>query len=101
MVAADLEKLRLACLHPSLGDIRCIIYGHLIRLAIWRLRRGWDERRQTTEKLECIRKTVAKIAVPRQVEEFLTHPFSETRQQELMLEENIGAYGEPEELLTF
>jgi hypothetical protein len=42
LVAEDLDKLREGGLKPTRGDIRCIVFGHLIRMAIWHLRRGWE-----------------------------------------------------------
>ena len=27
----------------TIGDTRCIAYGHLVRLAIWNLRKNWDK----------------------------------------------------------
>ena len=42
LVKDDLAKLRAGRVNVSIGDIRCIAYGHLIRLAIWQLRETWD-----------------------------------------------------------
>jgi hypothetical protein len=41
LVSAEVVMLREARLKPSQGDIRCMIFGHLIRLAVWHLRDGW------------------------------------------------------------
>lgn len=43
LVKEDLIKLTAGNIKPSTGDIRCIAYGHLIRLAIWNLRKEWDK----------------------------------------------------------
>jgi adenine-specific DNA methylase len=43
LVEADLAKLRAGNVKPTAGDMRCIVYGHLVRLAIWNLRRSWDK----------------------------------------------------------
>lgn len=51
MVANELEQLRAAGMKPSVGDVRCIILGHVTRLAVWRLRGDWDASRPTEEKL--------------------------------------------------
>jgi hypothetical protein len=29
-------------MNPTIGDIRCIAFGHLTRMTVWRLRRTWD-----------------------------------------------------------
>jgi hypothetical protein len=43
LVKEDLVKLASGNVKPTAGDIRCIAYGHLIRLAIWNLRKIWDK----------------------------------------------------------
>ena len=42
LVKEDVNLLELAGVRPTKGDIRCIAYGHLTRLAIWALRHGWE-----------------------------------------------------------
>jgi putative DNA methylase len=42
LVHQDLATLQAGSVTPSLGDARCVTFGHLIRLAIWRLRTEWD-----------------------------------------------------------
>lgn len=51
LVRDDLAELRKGNVNPSLGDTRCIAYGHLVRLAIWNLRSNWDNTIGTFEKL--------------------------------------------------
>ena len=46
-----LGQLRLAGIKPTAGDIRCITFGHLTRMAIWMLRPTWDVSAATTDKL--------------------------------------------------
>ena len=41
IVNEDLDQLRAGNVKPTPGDIRCVTYGHLIRLAIWSLRLEW------------------------------------------------------------
>jgi adenine-specific DNA methylase len=43
LVDDDLANLREGNVNPTQGDIRCIIYGHLTRLAVWDLRNGWKK----------------------------------------------------------
>lgn len=52
LVARERAALTGAGMTPRKGDIRCITLGHLTRLAIWRLRDGWERDRDTTTKLE-------------------------------------------------
>jgi hypothetical protein len=54
VVKEDLENLKLGNVPLSQGDLRCIIYGHLIRLAIWFLRERWDTSVSTQDKLRKI-----------------------------------------------
>ncbi|MBN1137817.1 MAG: DUF1156 domain-containing protein [Anaerolineae bacterium] len=51
MLRADLENLRTAGLTPTLGDARCLLFGHMIRLAVWRLRSAWRVDTQIQTKL--------------------------------------------------
>ena len=50
----DLDKLKIGGLKPTRGDIRCIIYGHLARLAVWRLRVTWDKAQPASGKLAVV-----------------------------------------------
>ncbi len=52
IVRDDLGQLRLAGVKPTTGDIRCIAFGHLTRMAIWVLRPTWDIASPTADKLE-------------------------------------------------
>ncbi len=54
LVREDIAQLRAGGLKPRAGDLRCVAYGHLARLVIWRLRRTWDRSRTTSCKLERI-----------------------------------------------
>lgn len=52
IVRDDLRELKNAGVKPTIGDIRCIVFGHLTRMAIWRLRPDWDASASTPGKLE-------------------------------------------------
>jgi len=43
IVRGDIAQLRIAGVKVTPGDIRCIIFGHLTRMAVWNLRTRWDE----------------------------------------------------------
>jgi len=51
LVEEDLQNLRSGGLKPTVGDTRCIAHGHLIRLAIWSLRRGWNKKHKTATRI--------------------------------------------------
>jgi putative DNA methylase len=61
IVAEDLRKLREAGVKSRPGDTRCIIYGHLTRMAIWNLRRNWDVERPTKHRLEAFHQAVSSL----------------------------------------
>ena len=56
VVQEQLDQLQLAGVKPTRGDARCLIAGHLTRLAIWYHREGWQSSRLTTERIDTIRK---------------------------------------------
>ncbi|MEW6218520.1 MAG: DNA methylase [Thermodesulfobacteriota bacterium] len=68
LVAADLEKLRQGGLSPSPGDVRCTVYGHLARMAIWRLRLGWERQQSVSRKLARMAQEIQTIATLQEVE---------------------------------
>jgi len=47
---------------PTAGDIRCIAYGHITRMAIWNLRTLWSASQPTEKKLAIIRAAMDAIA---------------------------------------
>ena len=51
IVEMDLELLRAGNVKPTPGDIRCITFGHLIRLAIWSLRLEWKKTEPTITRI--------------------------------------------------
>jgi len=51
IVEEDLSHLRAGNVRPTPGDMRCITYGHLVRLAIWSLRFEWKKNEPTTSRI--------------------------------------------------
>lgn len=72
LVQVDLEKLITGGLKPSRGDTLCIIYGHLARLAIWRLRPVWDKEKSVLAKLAVVAAEMEKYATVASIEGNLT-----------------------------
>ena len=62
LMMKELAELTAAGMKPTAGDIRCIAFGHITRMAIWKLRPRWKTLRPTAEKLEAIRLTMDSIA---------------------------------------
>lgn len=52
LIRDDVKLLRSGNITPTRGDIRCIVFGHLIRLAIWRLKLSWNRAKSIEERLE-------------------------------------------------
>jgi putative DNA methylase len=61
MLQVDLEDLQQAGIAPAAGDARCLILGHLTRLAVWKLRPVWRDDVAVTDKLAVVRDTLQEI----------------------------------------
>jgi putative DNA methylase len=59
IVRDELAQLRSAGMKPTAGDIRCIVFGHLTRMAVWRLRKRWNKELSTPQKLALFAQTIA------------------------------------------
>jgi hypothetical protein len=75
LVHLDLERLREGNVKPTQGDIRCIIYGHLIRLAVWSLRTLWNRGKTASEKLDIMARHMSTWNGFGAIEKFLTSDF--------------------------
>ena len=67
ILAHDLAQLTEAGRKPTTGDTRCIIFGHLTRMAIWNLRREWDPTLPTKDKLERFADAVRALSNPEEL----------------------------------
>ena len=74
IVRDDLAQLRIAGVKPTVGDIRCITFGHLTRMAIWLLRPTWDNGTATAAKLERFANTLNALEFQQEVIDTLTAP---------------------------
>jgi len=64
IVAEDVASLKAAGRTPTRGDTRCVVFGHLTRLAVWNLRLDWDETLPTTQKISRFAESVASLGAP-------------------------------------
>ena len=55
IVGEDLVHLASTGRTPTYGDTRCIVLGHLTRMAVWELRDAWNRSSPTAEKLANVR----------------------------------------------
>jgi putative DNA methylase len=71
-VAAEVRKdcglLREGGVQPTPGDVRCILFGQLIRVAIGHLRVGWDRKTSIESRLDTVRAWIERIGGPQGVE---------------------------------
>ena len=51
IVAEDVAHLATAGRTATYGDTRCIIFGHLARMAVWNLRKNWNRDMDTSKKI--------------------------------------------------
>ncbi len=58
LVRENMQQLIEGEVKPTKGDIRCIIFGHLVRLAVWNLRHEWRRQESATAKLALATKWV-------------------------------------------
>lgn len=68
LVTADLDQLRQGGLKPTLGDTRCIIFGHLVRMAVWELRGDWNAALPVQEKLVAVGSHLTMLPQPSKIE---------------------------------
>lgn len=68
LVTEDLDKLQKGGLKPTRGDTRCIIFGHLIRMSIWNLRKDWNATLSAKKKLAVLARQVASLPHLEEVE---------------------------------
>jgi hypothetical protein len=72
LVRGDIDKFRSASGYTAtLSDIRCIIHGHLIRLAIWFLRKQWNKDLSTELRLNAVDQWISAFGGLERVEDFL------------------------------
>jgi hypothetical protein len=71
IVARDLTQIAEAGRTPSKGDTRCIIFGHMTRMAVWNLRGEWDATAPIQEKLSSFRQAISRLVDPDQLLEIL------------------------------
>lgn len=62
LMGRELAELRVAGMKPTVGDARCIAFGHITRMAIWGLRPAWNPSWPTAQKLATIRAAMDALA---------------------------------------
>ncbi|MDH4081163.1 MAG: hypothetical protein OEU68_15260 [Nitrospira sp.] len=72
IMAKELAELRLAGMNPTAGDIRCMAFGHITRMTIWRLRPSWSAAHPAGRKLAVFRKVMDSLVTLKDVTERLS-----------------------------
>jgi adenine-specific DNA methylase len=98
LVSMDLDKLRMGGLKPARGDLRCVIYGHLVRMTVWSLRGKWDAQRSAQEKLVAVGRYVASLPQPDGIEAAVSGTEIPARRFAVH-EEAVPYGGDPEEVV--
>ncbi len=94
LVKADIAKLEQGGVAPSQGDMRCVAYGHLIRLAVWSLRKEWDKGKGTEERIAAVEKWLERFGGWAKVSKNLNGAKPAGGKKEpLMVREKAAAYG--------
>jgi len=61
VLGTDITDLQQSGVSPTSGDIRCLLFGHLIRLAVWELHSIWDNETPTKAKLAQVKDKLQQI----------------------------------------
>ncbi len=94
LVGENLEQLRVGGVRPTRGDWRCVAYGHLIRMAIWKLRNDWDKDRPIEEKIPLVAEAVQSLGGVSGVERHIPEGLSRLKRRKgAMVCEEETAYG--------
>jgi putative DNA methylase len=102
IVNEDVELLKQGHMKPTRGDIRCIIFGHLIRLAIWTLRIGWNGEISTKARLRKVDDWISNFGGPQSVEMYLDHILSTApEKQAMVIQESEAVYERPIDEISF
>ena len=102
MLRADLENLQMAGLTSTVGDIRCLSFGHIIRLAVWQLRSTWRDDMPVMDKLAQVRTALQQIYPLDLLDQLAARMFSSLSDVDLLafmrVEEIQVAYDQDDEI---
>ncbi len=103
LIRMDLSKLSdVRNFTATLGDIRCIIFGHLTRLAVWNLRGGWDLSLSATQRMESVARWITAFGDLASVEQHLVDVLSTSPKfQKTSIREPQTSYGGTSAQISF
>ena len=87
---------------PTPGDTRCVTYGHLIRLAVWHLRKEWDKKAPAAGKMLAVVEWLRKFGGWSEVEKLLEDP-NQSRSETFLfaVREKTKSYGNQDADIPF
>lgn len=94
LVGEEIELLRQGGVQPTLGDIRCMVYGHMTRMGVWWLRQDWDRKLAPQERLNRFGRSLLAFGDPQRMIEQL----GGKEKQEFQLGEEKATYGADDEI---
>lgn len=102
LVSRDVRLLQEGGVPVTKGDARCVAYGHLVRLAMWRLRSGWNADSATSEKLGRVGREVERLGGWEAVAEHLGDDILRASRRGETIREPYMAYDEvPDDEVPF
>ena len=67
IVTEDLVQLSAAGRKATHGDTRCVVFGHLTRIAVWQLRTDWDRSLSTADRIAALREQMTRYGDPDEI----------------------------------
>ena len=104
MLRADLDSLQMAGLTPTAGDARCLLFGHLIRLAVWQLRPTWRDDAPVEDRLGQVRTALQQIYPLDLLHRLATQTLSSLSEVDLLASmrvEEVQAIYDPDDEIPF
>jgi hypothetical protein len=102
LVREDIEHLCAGEVCPTQGDMRCIIFGHMVRLAVWQLRHTWNQSLSVEEKLAMVAKQLQKNRGFQAIEQCLGNDLLQApRLQHAIAREHEALYGTRDDDISF
>lgn len=101
LVNDDLDKLRAGNIKPTSGDMRCLAYGHLVRLAIWNLRRVWNKNVAIDKRLSVVSSWILRFGGWAEIERLLINSKDMVRNETVTVREHFEKYGAPYAEVSF
>lgn len=102
LVKANLYDLRAGGLKATRGDIRCIAFGHLVRMVMWTLKDTWVSSLATQEKLDAFLYAIERFGSWPAVEQCLADVLNVApREQRWAVGEQEAEYGRSNDAVSF